>query len=354
MRRLAVVLGATLSASGLAFAQTPPATYLDQGSDWTDTTRSQFYSQDQGSQLIPLTWLRALKAPDGQPFLWDKLARYGYIPNEFRTSPVDPGRDLPIGFTLSTFGNQLTVGMTCSACHTRNINVGTQTYRVDGGPAITDFQQLLVDLVDAVGGLTTDEAKFQSFATLVLGANPSPELVAQLRADVAAWYARENAMRNGAFSTPNIWGMGRLDAISMIFDRLTGIDLAVPPAVSIPENILPANAPTRYPFVWNAPKQTMIQWPGFAPNGSEFFGLIRNTGEVYGVFGQLRPEIGKSIIPFFGQVVKEWNSSANWPGLVKAEELVMDIGQPAWPLSFELGARQDRADRVQGAMRLVP
>ena len=70
---------------------------LPQGENWTETDRANFYSQDQGSQIMPLAWFRALKQPSGQPFLADNLSRYGYLPNPatdngFRSGLPPPGR----------------------------------------------------------------------------------------------------------------------------------------------------------------------------------------------------------------------------------------------------------------------
>lgn len=316
---------AALAATALLTAAPSQAQldYVDQGASWDDAARAAFYTQDQGSELIPYNWLGALTTSEGQPFLFDGLARYGYLPNEFR-----PGSSLPIGFSLSGVQTDLMVGMTCAACHTRNIVVDGNSYRIDGGPAIVDFQAFLTDLVDAVGRLTTDKAQFAVFAGRVLGPSPAAGAADRLAGEVKTWYDREDAMRQGSYARPDLWGLGRLDAITMIFNRVTGIDLAVPPAISIPENIHEARAPTRYPFVWNAPRQKVIQWPGFAPNGSELFGLARNAGEVYGVFGRLKPVIKTGLL---ANTVASWNSGANWSGLVKAERLVMRIGAPAWP-----------------------
>src|SRR6516162_6300289 len=111
-----------------ASAQTTPE-FVNQGPNWTAATRADFYSRDQGSRMIPLAWLRALKQANGQPFLADSLSRYGYLPN-----PSNPN-GLPVGFTASGPTGAQTVGMTCSACHTRQINVGNTNYRIDGGPA---------------------------------------------------------------------------------------------------------------------------------------------------------------------------------------------------------------------------
>lgn len=87
---------------------------LDQGKEWTESHRQDFYSRDQGSQVMPLPWLKALRQPDGTPFLADSLARYGYLPN-----PKAPAEGLPVGFTVAGTGARQMVGMTCSACHTQ-------------------------------------------------------------------------------------------------------------------------------------------------------------------------------------------------------------------------------------------
>ena len=86
------------------------------------------------------------------------------------------------------------------------------------------------------------------------------------------------------------WGPGRLDAVGMIFNRLTGLGLGPPPTFMIEKNFRKAYAPVRYPFLWNATKQDKTQWPGFAPNGSDVLGLARNLGEVYGVFAEFEPK----------------------------------------------------------------
>ena len=65
---------------------------------------------------------------------------------------------MPIGFTVSGPSGSEFIGMTCSACHTRQITVDNIAYRVDGGPAIVDFQSFLADLDTAVNTVLTNEA----------------------------------------------------------------------------------------------------------------------------------------------------------------------------------------------------
>jgi hypothetical protein len=310
-----------LPIAGMAAAQTGGVTYLNQGKAWTSATRADFYTRDQGAQMIPLAWLKALKSPNGQPFLADGLARYGYLPN-----PASKA-GLPIGFTLAgPAGNQMT-GMTCAACHTRQIVAEGQEYRVDGGPALSDFQTFLHDMDVAAGPVANDPSAFAAFAADVLGAHAPASKVAQLKQDFGLWYARWHALMSGALPA-DPWGLGRLDAVSMIFNRLTGLDLGQPPSRIIASNILPADAPVRYPFLWNAPIQDKTQWPGFSDNGDDLLALSRNLGEVYGVFGTYRPK--KEWWHFFGINFLSGNS-ANFGGLGKLEGLVRKIGAPKWP-----------------------
>jgi hypothetical protein len=169
MRKTLAALGIALGLGGCAGppGPVPPIVGgLDQGPEWGLAAQRQFYSEDQGSQLIPADWLMALKRPDGQPFLADKLARYGYLPNAF-----EPTSLLPVGFTLAArAGEPPMVGMTCAACHTRDILVKGKAWRVDGGPAFADFQGLVGDLDVAAGSIAQDPAAFEAFAAAVLPA----------------------------------------------------------------------------------------------------------------------------------------------------------------------------------------
>jgi hypothetical protein len=107
--------------------------YVYQGRDWTTTERTDFYTRDQGSRLINLTWLQALKGSDARPFLSDGLSRYGFLPNPGNTA------NLPVGFHATGPAGSQIVGITCAACHTRQVEVDGKTYRIDGGPAFVDF-----------------------------------------------------------------------------------------------------------------------------------------------------------------------------------------------------------------------
>src|SRR3981189_2277964 len=88
--------------AGPAWAADPSPIFADPGPARTAAQPADFYSRGQGSGTVALRWLQALKQPNGQPFLADSLARYGYLPN-----PANSNR-LPVGFTATGLtGNQV-------------------------------------------------------------------------------------------------------------------------------------------------------------------------------------------------------------------------------------------------------
>jgi hypothetical protein len=322
---IATILTVAAAVQTNAQAQAQLPIYTDQGSAWTPAERADFYVRDQGSRMIPLAWLKAFKQPDGAPFLDGSLSRYGYLPNPATSN------NLPVGFSSSGAGGSEIVGMTCSACHTRQITAEGKSYRIDGGPAIVDFQSFLTDLDAAAGRVVATDADFKAFAATVLRtASPDPNDVLVLRQAFDLWYTRYHTLIQRALPK-HPWGPSRLDAVGMIFNRLTGLDLGPPPSFLIADNIKVADAPVRYPFLWNAPIQDKTQWPGFADNGSDLLALSRNLGEVYGVFGIFQPTNNGLYVNFLN------NNSANFDGLGKLEELVKKIGPPKWPWLIDNG-----------------
>jgi hypothetical protein len=321
------IVSALFSFASCTTALAQPPILLDQGANWTSTTRAGFYTQDQGSQLIPLKWFFAIKKTDGTPFSANSLDRYGYLPN-----PASPVVGLPVGFSTNLDkSGEIHVGPTCAGCHTRQITVAGQPYRIDGGPAITDFQGLLADLDSAVTKLLNTSTVFDQFAIDVLGSNNNATTKAALRTQVQAWYTPYHTLMSAALPTSAKWGAGRLDAVSMIFNRVAGLDVGTTAPYIIAENIRRADAPVRYPFLWNSNLQDKTQWLGFADNGSPLLGLSRNLGEVYGVFGKLHP-VKSTTTPATWDYLQI--NSTNFPGLGKQETNIIKMGPPKWPFAL--------------------
>ena len=311
-------------AAGLLFAATP-AQAQDAASQltaqgWTAEQQAQYYTLDQGSRMIPLSWLQALKQADHKtPFLADSLKRYGYLPD-----PNSKIAGLPVGFsTAHDGGSGAVVGMTCAACHTREIRVNGTPTRIDGGPAIADFFTFMLDLDAAVAYALGDG--WVEFAQAV----PEPRNKAKLRQQVLEWAIPFHTLMSTALSgTP--WGLARLDAVSMIYNRLTGLDVGDKKNnYLIPANIQPAIAPVRYPFLWNAGRQDKTQWPGFTNQTEVLAPLGRNIGEVFGVFGHFNP-VKSEWHPILG--VNYWhNNSVQIINLKILEDLITVLKPPAFP-----------------------
>jgi hypothetical protein len=194
------------------------------GQGWDAATRNNFYTQDQGTRLIPWSWISALEQANGAPFMADGLARYGYLPNA-GSAPAG----LPVGFMVSRGGvDEPSLGFNCAACHTRQIEYGGESYRIGGGPSLADLGAFWADLDVAVGRTLNNTAKFTAFAKGVLGAEWTDKKRETLLLKVQAWYAPFHAISDCGPPKPaneRPWGKGRLDAVGMILNRVTGLDI---------------------------------------------------------------------------------------------------------------------------------
>lgn len=308
---LSIVAAVTMVQTG-AMAQ---VVRLDQGPHWTAAEQNLFYSVDQGSLVMPLSWMQALRQPNGELFLQDSLARYGYIANA--TSDLNP-QGLPVGFVVSTHTTSTPYfSMTCAACHTREINVNGINYRADGGPAFSDAYAFFGDMIQAVNHLLSSPLAFVQFQQAV-GTPPK-----QLRIQLQQWYDLENTVMGSALPAQT-WGIARMDAINSALNRSTGGDIGTSPNFLIPENIATADVPVRYPFLWNAYRQDLTQWAGETVNGNVPLAFARNASEVEGVFGVIHP-VGEDHTDFLS------DNSLNYAGLQVIGELTPKIGPPKWP-----------------------
>jgi mono/diheme cytochrome c family protein len=298
----------------------PQLIYAEQG--WSMADRDAFYSTSQGSRLIPYDWYKALRRVDAdEPFGADELQRYGYLPYNRN------GNNLPVGFVTDDRITPSQLGMTCAACHTGQLEYQkagvTYQMRLDGAPANADFQLFLTDLAAAARATSTDAKRFDTFARTVLAAKYSAAEAAILKAQFDPWVEQFSEFMDRSLP-PSPWGPGRLDAFNMIFNRVAGRGLG------LSQNFVVADAPTSYPFLWNASKQDHTQWPGIVENGLNIHGLARNTGEVFGVFGEFSPK-GLPTIPPIPPIILYDENSADFVGLQALEEKIAALKPPPWP-----------------------
>lgn len=290
---------------------------LDQG--WTDDTQEAFYNTPQGSEILPYPWIVALEQKDSQkPFLDPaNIERFRYLPR--KPTPSNPD-GLPVGWTRGTdaAGKQW-FGLTCAACHTAQFdytNPSTQQklgIRIDGGPTLADFNLMNYELVAALRATLSDAEKFDRFAKTLLKENDSPNTRSALRGELQTQTGALNT-RNEINKAHVDYGFARIDAIGFIFNQTMS---TLP---GIPENAKPSDAPASYPFLWGTDQSDVVQWTGFAANMSGAGVLVRNGGEVIGVYGKVQLTQDTS-----------YDSSIQFENLGMLENWVRELNSPPWP-----------------------
>jgi cytochrome c peroxidase len=305
MSRPTFALVAAAAAFGACFvyAQPPsPAAGQANAQGWTPGQQNFWYYTTQGSRLIPLTWLQALEqSGNSQPFLTPTFIQsFGLLMD---TGSVE---GMPVGFAVdqqddTNFSNsklrwfagqgasEKWVGMTCSACHTAQLQFNGQMMRIDGGPSLFDFQSFIEALDAALNATANDPAKFGRFATKVLVGRDNAANRNSLRGELlklGQWEKKVDDFNE----TPLRYGHGRVDAFGHIFNKIA---LFAGNTQPIPN---PSDAPVSYPFLWDIYRQDKLQWNGIVEpqrlplgNGKflDYGALGRNTGEVLGVFGDV-------------------------------------------------------------------
>ena len=314
-RMLARAALLALGCAAVAHAQTDKPDFLNQG--WSAADRNMFYTTSQGSQMMPYDWFRALEQPNSETlFVADGLARFGYLPNPDKTN--NP-HGMPVGFVKDSGENGDWIGMTCSACHTNQINFAGKTMQIDGGPTDADMWALISELGAALAktSASPSDAKFLRFSARMRALNAVTPGDAKLYKDLKAFSDYFSKYVDSSESVVP-WGRARLDAFGMIFNRATAIDLDDWSNIHMP------NAPVSYPFLWDTHWHNVVQWNGAAPNNLAIERLGRNVGEVLGVFA--RTEIRKTILPplFFKSTAKRVN-------LLLLEQKLALLRSPAWP-----------------------
>ncbi len=281
--------------------------WLDQG--WSKEQIDRWYTTPQGSRLMPYRMFMALEQADRPALLRDaeNMRRLRFLTGY--ESPRNPD-GLPVGFVK----DGESIGMTCAACHTGQINYKGVGLWIDGGPAMADFNGLMEALVAAMEATLRDAAKFGRFAARVLGDEASEEARRALRAELKRVHGvRASALAANRAATPA--GYARLDAFGRIINKALRL--------ADPRNGSPSDAPVSYPFLWDTPQHDYVQWNGFAANVG-LGPLQRNVGQIIGVFGDIELDVERA-------ATRGYASSANIPSLIELEALARSLQSPVWP-----------------------
>jgi hypothetical protein len=157
----------------------------------------------------------------------------------------------------------------------------------------------------------------------VLGPNATAEQKAELKRQLDAYLAaarHQLDVTNAGHIYDNPAGFMRTDALTRIGNQVFAAD------TNIDANYAVANAPVRFPQIWDASWFTWVQY-----NSSIADPLARNIGEALGVRASLK---------LYGRDAANFDNSVNLRGLRSIEELlagprrIQGLASPKWPAVF--------------------
>jgi mono/diheme cytochrome c family protein len=301
-----------------AQAAREPVIYLNQA--WSQDDREWYYNFSQGATVLSYDIFLNLEVADRQELFRSDAnsERYGLIPQ-----PANPRTNpdaLPIGVSKTVISTPAWkgaatgefAGVTCAMCHNSELRYQGKRVRIDGGNNnALDFQGYLQAFDAAMQATLKDPAKFDRLASR-LNAN-SADAKAQLRARFEAQASKAHEYSTRSAATPSPWGPARLDALTMITNRLTAN------LTGIPENTSTPTAPVKPPFLWNAPQGLWTQWAAIVQDP-----IARNLGETMGVYMDINLRASSPAEGLFA-------SNAAIPALQRVENDLGRLAPPSWP-----------------------
>lgn len=294
--------------------------------NWTDADARAYYNTSQGSQMMPLAWFLNLEQENSTTLFNDaaNMRALGYLPRS------KDGEGNPFGLPIGFAQDGESVGLTCAACHTAQINYKGTAWLIDGGPTIANAQSMMTRLAAALKATRDDAGKLDRFAKAVLGASNSEAGKAALKTSmdpVIRARSDYNARNFPPAGQPG-FGPGRIDAFDAIFNEVVVRFAHVGNAKT------QCDAPVSYPFLWDTPQHDVVQWNGSARNSVinplhshpiHIGALGRNIGEVLGVFANVDTENEMAFPP------GGFASSVKVKNLDDLENLLRNLWSPKWP-----------------------
>jgi len=309
--------GFILPARAVAQTASEPVIHLNQA--WSQDDRDWYYHFSQGSTVISYDIFLNLEVADSQELFRSDAnsVRYGLIPDAANSYNPDA---LPVGVTKTSVPRQLWkdaetgdfVGINCAACHEGQWDYQGKHIRITGGTGNRlDIFAYVRALDEALQTTLSDSAKFDRLAGRLKATNADAKDKLRKRFEKDAAKVHHYSTRTVVPAT--VWGPGRIDAIALIVNRVTA-DLP-----NIPENWSTPNAPTKPPFLWNAPQGLWTQWRGVQQDP-----IYRNLIETMGVYMS---------IDLLSKTPAEglFQSNAALLDLQRVEDKLARLAPPSWP-----------------------
>ena len=311
-----------------------PAQLVRLEQNWTSDQRKTFHYTPQGTRLMPYDWFMALEQPCFNPLGCGMfadpayLARFGFIPGE--ADPKLNPDGLPVGFAVDRgFVDPASkqaypvMGLNCAACHTGEFYYGNSVVQVEGAPGtieVAAFQKALGLALAFNMKFPFSVGRYGRFEQRILGPSPTDAQKADLKTRLNAFLApllHEQEVAVAKHLYDNDAGFRRTDALTRIGNAVFGTYM------QMDANYAVANAPVRYPQIWDASWFNWIQY-----NASIADPLVRNIGEALGVRAQA---------VMYGPDASKFLNSVNFAGLQQLEGVLagpaplQGLRSPSWP-----------------------
>ena len=210
------------------------------------------------------------------------------------------------------------VGLTCSACHTGQLEYRGKGVRIDGGAATLDLASFQTELGYAVAFTDKIPGRFDRFARAVLGDNASATDKQKLRQEFEAFLnaglAEKNAADAGKLYAA-AGGFGRTDALGRIGNYVFGTELDN-------ANLRVANSPVSFPPLWYTSWFAWVQY-----NASIQQPMVRNIGEALGVRARVNLTDPARLYQSTVNVKEQWAMES----LLAGATAFNGLQPPAWP-----------------------
>jgi hypothetical protein len=258
----------------------------------SETQKNWWYLTPQGSLAIPMDIFRGLETESGGRVFSSRenLRQFGwvYAPRQ------DEGKynlyGLPLGFVEEPDlqnNKRMTMGLTCAACHTGEMQVKNTRVVIDGGQPLVNMDKFNIALLRALQATKKNPQRLNAMQARIEQFNPKSPYAKNLDLlkkdfEDRVVYFTERMTRN----TPKVGGgHGRLDAVTQILNEIL-VDHAQLNEKDSKGHYVNARfpaAPISYPTLWKVPEFECVQTNCLAKNP-----LTRNLGEVLGVYGRIR------------------------------------------------------------------
>jgi mono/diheme cytochrome c family protein len=292
-------------------------TWAEQG--WSEEERDYWHHLNAGQEFAPLSWVRALQAPDTNLSLLDPAYLRGL---GFLDKPITKNNPegLPVGFSINPEkeNGRVMLGLTCASCHTGQLNYQGKAFRIDGASAGFNIYKFFTDYGVALSRTLQDSLVWKDFATKVLAKEPGNE--AQLKKEVgevmalAAWEMEAYAK----LGTPSVdAGHGRMDPFNRIGNEVFGLGLGEQ------ANYHAANAPVGVPYLWDVARLNWVHYnASFSkPIARNILQVLGNGGKTYFLDEQGNVKTGP----------EKWASNFNIERLFEMEKGFAALKAPKWP-----------------------